>query len=144
MESPSLKRLKSSTQKSSRSLRFRECVRMCFVGCCSVLQCVAVSSRFRESVWVCFVGCCRVLHCVAVCCSVLHCVAVCCSVLWYVALQHTPTTNSTWKVDAMSWISAAFRFVWWSLQHAATRCNTLQHAATRCNTLQHAATYTYL
>jgi hypothetical protein len=27
------------------------------------------------------IGCCSVLQCVAVCCSVLQCVAVCCSVL---------------------------------------------------------------
>jgi len=27
-----------------------------------------------------------------------------------------------------------------TLQHAAARCNTLQKTATRCNTLQHAAT----
>ena len=47
------------------------------VGCCSVLQCIAVCCSVLQRVAVC----CSILQCVAVCCSVLQCVAVCCSVL---------------------------------------------------------------
>ena len=44
-----------------------QCMAVCCIICCSVLQCVAV--------------CCSVLRCVAVCYSVLLCVAVCCSMV---------------------------------------------------------------
>jgi len=32
-------------------------------------------------------------------------------------------------------------WVYWTLQHTATHCNTLQHTATHCNTLRHTATH---
>ena len=34
-----------------------------------------------------------------------------------------------------------FHTLHYTLQHAATHCNTLQHTATHCNTLQHTATH---
>ena len=54
--------------------------------CCSVLQCVVLSSLELQwpavgSILQCVAVCCSVLQCVAVCFTVLQCVAVCCSVL---------------------------------------------------------------
>ena len=54
-------------------------------GCCSVLQCVAMSC----SVLHCVAVCCSVLQCAAVCCSALQCVAVCCSVLLCAAVCYS-------------------------------------------------------
>ena len=68
----------------------------CVVVCCSVLQCVAMSSLIIKlsvavledvcSVWQCVAVCCSELQCAAVCCSVLQCVAMCCTVLQCVAV----------------------------------------------------------
>ena len=63
-----------------------------WLGCCSVLQCVAVCCSVLSyvavccSVLQCVAVCCSVLQCVVICCSVLQCVAACCSVLQYVAV----------------------------------------------------------
>ena len=55
-----------------------------FAVCCSVLQCVAVSTCLQyvddSSVLQCMAVCCSVLQCVAVCETALQCVAVCDSV----------------------------------------------------------------
>ena len=100
----------------------------CSLGCCSVLQCVAVCC----SVLQCFAACCNVLlsdvvcciwihcslvwllQCVAVCCSVMRCVAVCCSVLQCVTVCCSV------------------------LQCVAVCCSVLQYAAACCSMSKYA------
>jgi len=86
--------------------------RVCDVGCCDVLQSVAVLLVCRR----------EPLHAVQHCCTLEHTAAAHCQIL-----QHTATHCNNTATH---------------LQHAATRCNTLQHTATHCstllcNTLQH-------
>jgi len=96
--------------------------------------------------------CCSVVQCVAVCCSVLQCVAVCCSVLQcadkfgsVLAVIYTGDRDVFCKDFHRHVQNEWMRiYPWPTLQHTATRCNTLhahvwlplQHTATQCNTLQ--------
>jgi len=90
-------------------------MKICFLVCCSVLQCVSACCSVLQCViccpWVsvaeyhesisrsafcsrtlcitlktCFPVCCGVLRCAAACCSVLRCVAVCCRILQFVVV----------------------------------------------------------
>jgi len=78
------------------------------VGCCSVLQCVAVG--------------CSVLQCVAKCCSLSQYIAVCCSVLQCVAIAEDSKEVPTWNELCMA--------------VGAVCCSVLQCVAVCCSVLQ--------
>ena len=80
-------------------------------------------------------ACCSALQRVAVCSAVLHlrCVAVFRMCTFQLAFVRFGIRLLAWNSKRTTQRSQK------SLQHAATRCNTLTHAATRCNKLQQAS-----
>ena len=53
-----------------------------------------------------------------------------------VTLQHTATRDNTLQHNTREKIEQTLQVSAVALQHTATHCNTLQHLATHCNTLQ--------
>jgi len=137
------------------------------------LQCVAVSFSEGLSKAGIRLGCCNVLQFVAVCCSVLqfviyihlyihsvtHCNTLQHTATYCITLQHTVTHCNTLQHTAthcntLQHTATHCIYKWneskatvmltathcSTLQHTTTPCNALQHPATHCNTLQHAAT----
>jgi len=84
---------------------------------------------------------CNTLHQAATHFTKLQHAATHCSMLQHgyicYILQYTKIVATTMERIMFVLTNHKYHF---TLQHAATHCNTLQHAATRCNTLQHAAT----
>jgi len=102
-----------------------QCVAVCAVVCCGVLQSVAV----WRSVVRCGVVCCSVLQCVAVCCNVLQCVAMCCSVVQCVAVCCMEKEFETALKNLPKGV----------LQCVAVWCSVVQCIAVYCSALQCAA-----